>query len=105
MESHSGNLHCLLSEASRIQSPLTLAEHRRLGIGPGKHSLRLPDAFQTGPPQISAFQGRFLKCGIGQIAMVVQNNSAAAQETSAMSEELSTQANNLEKVVEQFTLR
>lgn len=46
-----------------------------------------------------------IEAGIGQIAMVVQNNSAAAQETSAMSEELSTQANNLEKVVEQFTLR
>ena len=46
-----------------------------------------------------------VEAGIGQIATVVQNNSAAAQETSAMSEELSTQANKLEEVVAQFRLR
>ena len=43
--------------------------------------------------------------GIDQITSVVQNNSAAAQETSAVSEELSAQATSLENMVERFRLR
>ena len=43
--------------------------------------------------------------GIDQITSVVQNNSAAAQETSAVSEELSAQATSLEGMVERFKLR
>ena len=42
---------------------------------------------------------------VGKIAEVVQNNSAAAQETSATSEELSAQATTLGEMVAQFTLR
>lgn len=42
---------------------------------------------------------------IGKIAEVVQNNSAAAEETSATSQELSAQAMTLGNMVEQFTLR
>lgn len=45
-----------------------------------------------------------VKQGIGQIAEVVQSNSAAAEETSATSEELAAQAQNLKALVEQFTL-
>ena len=43
--------------------------------------------------------------GIDKITTVVQNNSANAQETSAVSEELSAQATTLEEMVEQFRLR
>ena len=41
--------------------------------------------------------------GVSQISDVVQNNSAAAQETSATSEELSAQATTLDDLVGQFT--
>lgn len=42
---------------------------------------------------------------VAKIAEVVQNNSAAAQETSATSEELTAQATTLNEMVSQFTLR
>lgn len=45
-----------------------------------------------------------LELGIEQIAEVVQNNSAAAEETSATSEELSAQSVSLEDLVGQFKL-
>ena len=45
-----------------------------------------------------------LEMGVEQIAEVIQNNSAAAQQTSATSEELSAQATTLEELVNQFHL-
>ena len=42
--------------------------------------------------------------GIEQISMVVQNNSAEAQQTSSTSEELSAQANTLNDLMRQFNL-
>ena len=45
-----------------------------------------------------------VKLGIEQIADVVQNNSASAEETSATSEELSAQSENLKALIEQFEL-
>lgn len=42
---------------------------------------------------------------IGQISTVVDNNSAAAEETSAISEELSSQAQSLEQMVAAFELK
>ncbi len=42
--------------------------------------------------------------GISQISEVVQNNSAAAQESSATSEQLSAQAATLDELVGQFIL-
>ncbi len=45
-----------------------------------------------------------VRMGIGQIAEVVQDNSAAAQETSATSEELAAQSQNLKAMVEHFKL-
>lgn len=43
--------------------------------------------------------------GVNQISEVVQSNSAMAQETYATSEELSAQAETLDNLVRQFTLR
>ena len=43
--------------------------------------------------------------GIGQISMVVQNNSASAEETSAVSQELSAQAEGLKEMVSRFQLQ
>ena len=43
--------------------------------------------------------------GVNQISEVVQSNSAMAQETSATSAELSAQAETLDNLVRQFTLR
>ena len=62
----------------------------------------------SGAAEASKTQADMLKqveAGIEQITMVVQNNSASAQETSAVSEELSAQAINLEEMVQQFELR
>ena len=42
--------------------------------------------------------------GIGQITISVQNNSATAQETSAVSEELAAQATGLEEMLDKFVL-
>lgn len=47
---------------------------------------------------------REVEKGIEQIASVVQSNSAAAEETSATSQELSAQATNLNELTGQFTL-
>jgi methyl-accepting chemotaxis protein len=43
--------------------------------------------------------------GIDQISSVVQSNSASAEQTSAVSEELSSQALGLENMVERFVLK
>jgi len=43
--------------------------------------------------------------GVEQIAEVVQNNSASAEETSATSEELNAQSQNLKALVDHFILR
>lgn len=45
-----------------------------------------------------------IKIGVGQIATVVQNNSAAAEETAAISEDLSRQARVLQDAVRKFNL-
>lgn len=61
----------------------------------------------TGAAQASQTQVDMLKeieAGIEQITTVVENNSAAAQETSAVSEELSNQATILEDMIEHFVL-
>lgn len=61
----------------------------------------------SGAAEASSVQVNMLKeieVGMSQITSVVQNNSAAAQETSAVSEELSAQATTLETLVEQFEL-
>ncbi len=46
-----------------------------------------------------------VQLGVEQIAEVVQNNSASAEETSATSEELSAQSQNLKALVDHFVLR
>jgi len=46
-----------------------------------------------------------VQLGVEQIAEVVQNNSASAEETSATSEELSAQSQNLKALVDHFILR
>lgn len=43
--------------------------------------------------------------GINQIALVVQSNSASAEESSASSQELSAQSENLKELVEKFRLK
>lgn len=46
-----------------------------------------------------------IEAGIDQINLVVQSNSATAQETSAVSEELSAQATGLDEMIEKFELK
>lgn len=61
----------------------------------------------AGAAQASKTQVELLQevgSGIEQITVVVQNNSAAAEETSAVSQELSAQATNLEDMVNRFVL-
>ena len=45
------------------------------------------------------------EAGVSQIAEVVQNNSATAEESSATSEELSAQAISMSELVGRFILR
>ena len=62
----------------------------------------------SGAAEASKEQANMLKqveAGINQISSVVQSNSASAQETYAMSEELSTQATKLDEAIERFVLR
>ena len=62
----------------------------------------------NGASEASKLQVSMLKeveAGIDKITSVVQSNSAAAQDTSSVSEELSAQATTLEEMVEQFKLR
>ena len=42
--------------------------------------------------------------GINQISMVVQNNSATAQQSASASEQLSAEATGLNQLVNRFTL-
>ena len=61
----------------------------------------------TGAAEASKAQADMLKQveeGIGQISSVVQNNSAAAEETSALSEELANQSTKLDEAVKKFVL-
>lgn len=46
-----------------------------------------------------------INIGVGQVAKVVQNNSATAEESAAASEELSSQAELLKQMVSQFKLK
>ena len=46
-----------------------------------------------------------IEAGIEQITTVIQSNSASAQETSAVSQELSTQAVSLEEIVAKFQIK
>ena len=48
---------------------------------------------------------RQIEDGIAQITLAVQSNSATAEETSAVSEELAAQATGLEDMLEKFVLR
>lgn len=61
----------------------------------------------AGAAEASKAQADMLKQveeGIGQISSVVQNNSAAAEETSALSEELANQSTKLDEAVKKFVL-
>lgn len=58
----------------------------------------------SGLSETQADSMKQLEMGVEQIAEVIQNNSAAAQQTSATSEELSAQAATLEELLSQFKL-
>lgn len=58
----------------------------------------------SGLSETQADSMKQLEMGVEQIAEVIQNNSAAAQQTSATSEELSAQATTLEELLSQFKL-
>ena len=47
---------------------------------------------------------RNMEHGVAKIAEVIEMNAASAQESSATSEKLSAQAENLEALVEKFTV-
>jgi len=48
---------------------------------------------------------RQIEAGMDQITLVVQSNSATAEETSAVSEELSAQATGLDEMIDKFQLK
>jgi methyl-accepting chemotaxis protein len=46
-----------------------------------------------------------INIGIGQVAQIVQQNSATAEESAAAAEQLSSQSSALEGLISQFTLK
>ncbi len=91
-----------------VQEGNSIVENTMESIGKVLADMEAFADMASGAAEASKMQADMLKqieMGIGQITSDVQNNSAAAQETSAVSEELSTQATNLEKMVEQFVLK
>ena len=64
---------------------------------------KIDDIAKISEEQASAIQQ--INVGIDQIASVVHNNSATAEESATASEELSGQANMVKEMVAQFKLR
>ena len=90
-----------------IEAGNSIVEHTMEAISTVLVNMEAFAEMAAGSAQASKTQVELLKevgTGIEQITVVVQNNSAAAEETSAVSQELSAQATNLEDMVNRFVL-
>ncbi len=90
-----------------VQEGNGIVENTMNSIGTVLANMEAFAGMASGAADASKMQVDLLKqieVGMEQISGVVENNSAAAQETSAVSEELYAQATNLETMVEMFVL-
>ncbi|MBR5799230.1 MAG: HAMP domain-containing protein [Lachnospiraceae bacterium] len=93
---------------TEVEAGNQIVENTMESIGAVLASMESFAGMASGAAEASKEQVDMLKqieAGIDQITVVVQNNSATAEETSAVSQELSAQATNLEEMVAQFVLR
>lgn len=91
-----------------IEAGNQIVEQTMESIGTVLANMEAFAGMASGAAEASKVQVDMLKqveVGIDQISSVVQSNSAAAEETSAVSQELSTQSIGLEQMVEKFVLR
>lgn len=93
---------------AEIDSGNEIAQRTITAIGEVLVSMEQFAEVAAGSAESSKTQAQMLEeveLGIEQISGVVQNNSASAEETSAISAELTAQADALRVMVEKFTLR
>ena len=93
---------------SEVQAGNRIVESTMESIGTVLANMESFAGMAAGAAEASKEQVDMLKqieAGMDQITLVVQSNSATAQETSAVSEELSAQATGLDEMIEKFELK
>ena len=93
---------------SEVQEGNRIVENTMESIGTVLANMEAFAEMASGAAEASKVQVDMLKqveLGMDQINMVVQNNSATAEETSAVSQELSAQATSLDGMVSKFILK
>ncbi|MBQ8633577.1 MAG: methyl-accepting chemotaxis protein [Lachnospiraceae bacterium] len=93
---------------AEVQAGNRIVEHTMESIGTVLANMEAFASMAAGAADASKEQVEMLKqieAGMDQINLVVQSNSATAQETSAVSEELSAQATGLDEMIEKFELK
>ena len=91
-----------------VQAGNRIVENTIESIGTVLANMEAFAGMAAGAAEASKEQVEMLKqveAGMDQITLVVQSNSATAQETSAVSEELSAQATGLDEMIEKFELK
>ncbi len=93
---------------AEVQAGNRIVENTIESIGTVLANMEAFAGMASGAAEASKEQVEMLKqieAGMDQITLVVQSNSATAQETSAVSEELSAQATGLDEMIEKFQLK
>ena len=93
---------------TEVQAGNRIVENTIESIGTVLANMESFAGMASGAAEASKEQVEMLKqveAGMDQITLVVQSNSATAQETSAVSEELSAQATGLDEMIEKFELK
>ena len=93
---------------SEVQAGNRIVESTMESIGTVLANMEAFAGMAAGAAEASKEQVDMLKqieAGMDQITLVVQSNSATAQETSAVSEELSAQATGLDEMIGKFELK
>ena len=93
---------------AEVQAGNRIVEHTMESIGTVLANMEAFAGMAAGAADASKEQVEMLKqieAGMDQITLVVQSNSATAQETSAVSEELSAQATGLDEMIGKFELK
>lgn len=93
---------------AEVQAGNRIVENTMESIGTVLANMEAFAGMASGAAEASKEQVEMLKqieAGMDQITLVVQSNSATAQETSAVSEELSAQATGLDEMIEKFELK
>ena len=93
---------------TEIENGNIMVEYTMESIGTALSNMESFAGMAAGAAEASQEQADMLKqiqARIDQISTVVQSNSASAEETSAISQELSAQAIGLEEMIDKFALR